>query len=160
MKTTLTIAGCYPTGGAGMQQDLKVFHALGVYGISVVAALTAQNTKGVVNAGAVEVRMLKRQLDTLLSDITPDAVKIGMLYSVANVRTVSRVIGSYGLRNVVLDPVILPSRGRPLAESGVPEEIRKTLLRRCSVVTPNLHEASVLSRMPVRDKGEMEKAAE
>lgn len=159
MKIALTIAGFDPTGGAGLQQDLKVFHALDVYGISVVAALTAQNTTGVVRAAPVEAGMLKRQLDTLLSDITPDAVKIGMLYSVRNVRTVSRVIDRYRLRNVVLDPVILPSRGRPLAEGGVPEEIRKTLLPRCSVVTPNLHEASILSGMRIRDAGDMERAA-
>jgi len=159
MRVALSIAGFDPTGGAGLQQDLKVFHSLGVYGISAVAALTAQNTRGVSMAVAVEGGLLRRQLDTLLSDITPQATKIGMLYSAENARVVAGIIKRFGLGNVVIDPVLRPSRGRALSETGLPLALRKSLLPLCRVVTPNIHEASVLAGMQIRDRRDMEKAA-
>ena len=159
MKIALSIAGFDPTGGAGLQEDLKVFHALDVYGLSSAAALTAQNTRGVKEAVPVEARFLRKQLEVLLSDITPDAVKIGMLYSADNARVVERIIRKYSLHNIVLDPVIRPSRGKRLAEARLPAAIRDVLLPLCAVVTPNLHEAAVLAGMRIRDAEDMASAA-
>ncbi len=159
MKIALSIAGFDPTGGAGLQEDLKVFRALGIYSLSAAAALTAQNTRGVEAAMPVESRFLRKQLDVLLSDITPDAVKIGMLYSVLNVRVVERIIRKHSLHNIVLDPVIRPSRGKRLAEAGLPAAIRDILLPLCTVVTPNLREAEILAGMRIRDMKDMASAA-
>lgn len=159
MKKALTIAGFDPSGGAGLQADLKAFQALGVYGLSAVAALTAQNTRGVAAVEPVSKVFLKKQLDVLLTDLRPDAVKIGMLLSAENMRVVLQIIKKYSLRNVVLDPVIISSSGKRLAEPGLPDLIRKKLLPLCSVITPNMHEASVLSGMKVVSQKEMEKAA-
>jgi len=159
MKKALTIAGFDPSGGAGLQADLKVFQALGVYGLSAVAALTAQNTKGVKSVEAVSKGFLRKQLDVLLTDLMPDATKMGMLLSEKNVMVVVQIIKKYNLRNVVLDPVIISSSGKRLAERGVPDLIRKKLLPLCNVITPNMHEASVMSGMKVASQKEMEKAA-
>ncbi len=159
MKKALTIAGFDPSGGAGLQADLKVFQALGVYGLSAVAALTAQNTKGVAAVEPVSRVFLKKQLDVLLTDLRPDATKIGMLLSEDNAKTVVQIIRKYRLKNVVLDPVIISSSGKRLADPGVPDLIRKKLLPLCKVITPNMHEASVMSGIKVTSQKEMEKAA-
>lgn len=159
MKRVLTIAGFDPSCGAGLQADIKVFQRLGVYGFSVAAALTAQNSRGVKSVMPVAPGHVRDQLIALLSESTPDAMKTGMLYSEGNVETVSKVVKKFSLRNLVVDPVILSSTGRKLAESGTPEVVRNKLLPLCSVVTPNIFEASVLSGMPIRTVGDMEKAA-
>ncbi len=159
MKKALTIAGFDPSGGAGLQADLKVFQSLGVYGLSVASSLTAQNSLGVKNIMPIRSSFVKKQLTALLSDIRPDATKTGMLYSEENVEIVSHVIRKYSLKNLVVDPVILSSTGRSLAQKGVPTAIRKRLLPLCTIVTPNIHEASVLTGMDVRTRSDMEEAA-
>lgn len=160
MKKALTVAGFDPSGGAGLQADLKVFQALGVYGLSAVAALTAQNTQGVSAVQAVASGFLKKQLDVLLSDIVPEAAKIGMLLSSRNVRAVSSIIQKYGLKNVVLDPVFISSSGKRLAEKEVPWNISKRLLPLCRVITPNISEAEALSGIRIDDPVSMRTAAE
>jgi hydroxymethylpyrimidine/phosphomethylpyrimidine kinase len=159
MKSALTIAGSDPSGGAGIQADLKVFQHYGVYGLSVVSALTAQNSGGVSGIMPVSGRFLRKQLSVLLDDITPGATKTGMLYSEAAVEAVAQTVKKYSLDNFVIDPVMLSSTGRRLAEKGVASAIRTKLLPLCTVVTPNIHEASVLSGIPVRNKADMERAA-
>lgn len=159
MNTALTIAGFDPSGGAGLQQDLKVFHAFGVYGLSAAAALTAQNSSGVTAVKAVDGNFLRKQLEVLLSDIVPDATKVGMLLTAANVMVVARIFRKYRLKNIVLDPVIVSSSGRMLAEKGVPELIRGEIFPYCAVITPNIHEASVLSGVDVTTDADMAKAA-
>ena len=159
MKKALTIAGFDPSGGAGIQADLKVFQAVGVYGLSAVAALTAQNTMGVQSVEQVRRGFLKKQLDVLLTDLVPDATKMGMLLSEDNVKVAAQIIKKYALTNVVLDPVIISSSGKRLAEPGLPALIRKKLLPLCDVITPNMHEASVLSGIKIMSQKEMEKAA-
>jgi hydroxymethylpyrimidine/phosphomethylpyrimidine kinase len=159
MKKALTIAGFDPSGGAGLQADLRVFQGLGVYGLSAVAALTAQNTEGVDSVAPVSGRFLKKQLDVLLADLMPDAAKLGMLLTEQNVGVVSRTIKRYELKNIVLDPVMISSSGKRLAERNVPFLIKEKILPLCTVITPNIHEASVLSGMKVRSLKEMEKAA-
>lgn len=132
---------------------------MGVYGFSVVAALTAQNTRGVESVVPVAPGDVREQLTVLLSEFRPDAMKTGMLYSEGNVLEVAKILKKFSLQNVVIDPVILSSTGRKLAEEGTPDAVRKRLLPLCSVLTPNIFEASVLSGMPVGTLREMEAAA-
>jgi hydroxymethylpyrimidine/phosphomethylpyrimidine kinase len=159
VKKVLTIAGFDPSGGAGIQADLKVFRAFGEYGLSVAAALTAQNSKGVSAVMGVDAAFVRRQLIAVLSDLIPDATKIGMLYSGANVRTVSSLVRKYALRNVVLDPVMRSSSGRSLAGEDTIEVMRKKLLPLCTVATPNIDEASLLTGIVIRNRQDMEEAA-
>ncbi len=159
MKTALTIAGFDPSGGAGIQADLRVFSGLGVYGLSVAAALTAQNSSGVKAVRTVEAGFVRRQLAVLLDDMRPDAMKTGMLQNRANVSVVSAMIKKHCLGNVVVDPVLLSSTGRRLAERGTEGAVRTQLLPVTTVVTPNMHEASVLAGIPVQDIDDMKRAA-
>ncbi len=159
MKKALAIAGFDPSGGAGIQADLKVFRALGVYGLSVVSSITAQNSEGVKSIISVGRQFLKKQLDVLLCDLTPDSTKIGMLYSESNVKTVADMIRRYSLINVVADPIILSSSGKRLAERNTPDAIRKYLFPLCSVITPNIHEASVFSGINIKTGSDMKRAA-
>ena len=159
MKKALTVAGFDPTGGAGIQADLKVFHALGIFGLSVVSALTAQNTEGVKAVMPVPDIFLKKQLAVLLSDLVPEATKTGMLYSESNVEVVARMIKKYSLKNIVVDPVIMSSSGKKLVEKNTPAAIRKKIVPFCTVITPNIHEASVLSGIDIKNRLDMEKAA-
>ncbi len=160
MKSALTIAGSDPTGGAGLQADLKVFRALGVHGLSIPAALTAQNTSGVELILPVEKDFFLRELDILLDDIRPDALKTGMLYSRWAVEAVTERIRSYSLGNLVVDPVTVSSTGTGLVEEGTLDKIRDTLFPLARVITPNIYEASVLTGMNIEDEKDMEKAAQ
>ncbi|MGC2064508.1 MAG: bifunctional hydroxymethylpyrimidine kinase/phosphomethylpyrimidine kinase [Thermodesulfovibrionales bacterium] len=155
----LTIAGFDPSGGAGIQADLKIFSGFDVYGLSVAAALTAQNSGGVRAVRPVESGFVRRQLTTLLADMKPDALKTGMLHSRANVAVVAEMTKKYRLRNVVVDPVLLSSTGRRLAEKGTENAVRTKLLPVATVVTPNMHEASVLAGIEIRDIDDMKRAA-
>ena len=139
--TALTIAGSDPSGGAGVQADLKAMSALGAYGMSVITALTAQSTRGVTGVRAVPVDFVRLQLDTLLDDIVPDATKIGMLATAE----LADAVGEYlpGLSRTVLDPVMVATSGDRLLD----EEAVGAVRRLCGVadlITPNLHEAAVL----------------
>lgn len=141
----LTIAGSDPTGGAGIQADLRTFEALGVRGLSVISALTAQDSSGVHGVFAVDAGAFSLQLETILADRKIDAVKTGMLLTAENVRITARLVSRFAVPVVVVDPVIHSSSGAELLEpEGVRVMIRE-LLPLATVVTPNLWEASVLS---------------
>ncbi len=159
MKTALTIAGSDPTGGAGLQADLKVFHACGVYGVSVVAALTAQNTAAVNSSASVPADFVKKQLDTLISDIRPDALKTGMLYSIGAVLAVAEAVQGYELDNLVIDPVTISSTGAQLVENGGLDVLKMKLFPLARVITPNIYEATALSGVRIETPADMEKAA-
>ena len=159
MKKALTIAGFDPTGGAGVQADLKVFHSLGIYGLSVVSSLTAQNTEGVRDIMPVPGRFVKKQLTVLLSDLVPDATKTGMLYSEAAIEAVADIIKKYSLKNIVVDPVLISSSGKSLVEKNTPFALREKIFPFCTVITPNIYEASVLSGIEIKTDADMEKAA-
>jgi hydroxymethylpyrimidine/phosphomethylpyrimidine kinase len=145
MKTALTIAGSDPTGGAGLQADLKVFRAFGVHGLAVVSAVTAQNTLGVESVLPIEKEFFEKQLHILLSDTKPEAVKLGMLYSTWAVELITSVIKEYSLKNLVIDPVTVSSSGRTLVADGTLDAVREKLFPLSKVITPNIYEASVLT---------------
>jgi len=159
MKTALTIAGSDPTGGAGLQADLKVFRTFHVHGLSVVSAVTAQNTESVDSVFPVERDSLEKQLRILLSDIKPDAVKIGMVYSKAAVETISEILLEYSLRNLVIDPVTVSSSGMSLVDDGTLDVMRERLFPFSRIITPNIYEASVLTGVAIEDITGMEAAA-
>lgn len=137
----LSIAGSDPSGGAGIQADLKAFSALGAYGMTVITALTAQSTRGVTGVHAVPVDFVGSQLDTLLADITPDATKIGMLATAELVEAVGEYLP--GLSHTVLDPVMVATSGDRLLDASAVQAIRE-LLPSVDLITPNLFEAAVL----------------
>jgi hydroxymethylpyrimidine/phosphomethylpyrimidine kinase len=157
--TALTVAGSDPSGGAGIQADLNTFAALGVYGMSVIVALTAQNTTGVKDVMDVPAEFVARQWDEVMSDIPAMSVKTGMLGNEANVRTTAHMIEKYGVRHFVLDPVMVSSSGASLLAAPAVETLKRELAPRASVVTPNLAEAEILSGVDVHDKASMELAA-
>ena len=159
MKVALTIAGSDPTGGAGLQADLKVFRAFEVHGLSVVSAITAQNTGGVDSVFPVGKDSLEKQLHTLLADIKPDALKTGMLYSKWAAETIAEMLKEYSLKNLVVDPVTISSSGSSLAENGTLDAIRDALFPFSKVITPNIYEASVLTGIMIKDRNDMEDAA-
>lgn len=145
----LTIAGSDSGGGAGIQADLKTFAALGCYGMTAITALTAQNTVGVQAIHAVPPEFLRAQLQSVLSDIGVDAVKIGMLHTPEVVRTVAWAIEHYGLQRVVLDPVMVATSGDRLIADETVEVLVRELFPLASVVTPNLDEAALLIGRPI-----------
>ncbi|GAB4390463.1 MAG: bifunctional hydroxymethylpyrimidine kinase/phosphomethylpyrimidine kinase [Thermodesulfovibrionales bacterium] len=145
MKSALTIAGSDPTGGAGLPADLRVFRAFGVHGLSVPSALTAQNTEGVDLVEPVQREFFRRQLEFLLDDIRPDALKTGMLYSAGVVEETAGVVSSRSLRNLVVDPVAASSSGRSLVEEGALDAIRDRLFPLARIITPNIYEAALLT---------------
>lgn len=159
MKSALTVAGSDPTGGAGLQADLKVFRAFGVYGLSVPTVLTAQNTSEVGEILPIRRDFFMSQMDLLLSDIRPDALKTGMIYGGETVEAVSESIRSYSLRNLVVDPVTVSSTGTGLAEEGMLDKIMDRLFPLSRVITPNIYEASVLTGINIEDEEDMEQAA-
>lgn len=159
MNKALTIAGFDPSGGAGIQADLKVFHVLGVYGLSVVSSLTAQNTVGVIDIMPVPEKFVKKQLTVLLSDLIPEATKTGMLFSEAHVDTVTYIIRKYSLQNIVVDPVMVSTSGKRLVDINTTVAMKKKLFPLCTVITPNIYEASVLTGADIKTRADMEKAA-
>jgi hydroxymethylpyrimidine/phosphomethylpyrimidine kinase len=159
VKSVLTVAGSDPTGGAGLQADLKVIRAFGVHGLSVPAALTAQNTLGVNGVLPVERSFFLLQIESLLKDVRPDAVKAGMLYSAEIADSLSQAIKDYALENLVTDPVTVSSSGASLAHNGALDRIRDVLFPLSTVITPNIYEAAVLTGVFIEDERDMEKAA-
>jgi hydroxymethylpyrimidine/phosphomethylpyrimidine kinase len=156
----VTIAGSDSGGGAGIQADLKTFSALGVYGASVIAALTAQNTKGVAAIHEVPADFITAQMDAVFSDLNVDAVKIGMLGSAAAIDAVARGLERHRQHNVVLDPVMIASSGEKLLRDDAVDALRK-LIARARVLTPNLPEAAALLDAPLaRDEDEMREQAQ
>jgi hydroxymethylpyrimidine/phosphomethylpyrimidine kinase len=156
----LTIAGSDSGGGAGIQADLKTFAALGVYGASVITALTAQNTRGVTGIHDVPADFITAQIDAVFSDLAVDAVKIGMLSQVAAIEAVAAGLARHHATNIVLDPVMVATSGDRLLANEAIEALRTKLMPRAMVVTPNLPEAAaLLDRPPARDEAEMEAQA-
>ena len=155
----LSIAGSDPSGGAGIQADLKTFSALGAFGTTVITALTAQNTQGVTGIHVVPTPFVIQQLETLISDVRVDAVKIGMLANAELAEAVGAFLHAHPQRIVVLDPVMVATSGDPLLEDDAVEAIR-ALLPLSSVVTPNLAEAGILlGTAPAQSVSEMRSQA-
>ncbi|WP_017589389.1 bifunctional hydroxymethylpyrimidine kinase/phosphomethylpyrimidine kinase [Nocardiopsis ganjiahuensis] len=140
----VSIAGSDPSGGAGIQADLKSFSAHGVFGMTVVTALTAQSTRGVTGVHGVPASFVTEQMDTLFTDATVHAVKVGMLSTSEVTEAVAAAVDRYGLANVVVDPVMVAKSGDRLLESSAIEALRTELLPRADLVTPNLPEAADL----------------
>ncbi|HEY3687331.1 MAG TPA: bifunctional hydroxymethylpyrimidine kinase/phosphomethylpyrimidine kinase [Streptosporangiaceae bacterium] len=161
IPNVLTIAGTDPSGGAGIQADLKAFSALGAYGMSVITALVAQTTTGVHTVHAIPPAFLADQLDTLLADVPADAVKIGMLGDAGMIRVVADALDRYRPPYVVLDPVMVAKSGDRLLAADAVAALRDELLPRVDLVTPNLPEAADLLGEPeVKTEDEMRGQAE
>ena len=156
----LVIAGFDPSGGAGIAADLKTIAALNCYGVAAVTAVTVQSTKGVQSVHPIPPATLRAQLEALAKDISPCAVKIGMLANRANAQVVAEFLDSAKLKNVVLDPVFKPSSGGiELLDAAGVKFVAEELLKRASVVTPNIAEAEMLSGLEIKDVAGMEAAA-
>jgi hydroxymethylpyrimidine/phosphomethylpyrimidine kinase len=158
MRIALTIAGSDSGGGAGIQADLKTFQQFGVFGTSVIVALTAQNTLGVRTVEPVSEGMVIAQLAALAEDLPPAALKTGMLAEASLVRLVARAIRQNGWGPLVVDPVMVSTSGDRLLSEEAVSVVRKVLLPLAAVVTPNLDEAAILSGRQVRDVADMETA--
>lgn len=159
MHTALTIAGSDPTGGAGLQADLKVFRAFDVYGYSVPSALTAQNTTGVDFTCSISEDFFHRQLTVLLEDVRPGAIKTGMLYTNYVVELVAEKVKKYRLENLVVDPVAVSSSGVSLIENGALDAIKSLLFPLAKIITPNIYEASVFTGINIEGPHDLEFAA-
>ena len=159
MKTALTIAGSDCSGGAGVQADIKTMTMNGVYAMSAITALTAQNTTGVRGIQEATPDFLKEQLDAVFEDIVPDAVKIGMVSSKELICVIADRLRYYGAKNIVVDPVMVATAGSRLIQTDAVQTLASQLLPLASVVTPNIPEAEVLSGLTIRSKEDMEIAA-
>ncbi len=159
MKTALTIAGSDSSGGAGIQADLKTMTMNGVYAMSAITALTAQNTTGVRAIQEATPEFLEQQLDAIFEDIYPDAVKIGMVASSELIRVIAGRLRYYNAKNVVIDPVMVASAGSSLMKQNAVQTLIKELLPFSTLVTPNIPEAQVLSGMTIENKENMIAAA-
>lgn len=157
--TVLTIAGTDPSGGAGIQADLKTFAALGCYGMSVVTALVAQNTCGVRAIHSVPPEFVREQLLVVLEDIRPNAIKIGMVHSVGLVDVIVDILAAYPDIPVVFDPVMIATSGHRLIEEDTVAAIVEKLFPLSAVITPNMDEASFLTGIPVKGIDDMQEAA-
>ncbi|MDP9264793.1 MAG: bifunctional hydroxymethylpyrimidine kinase/phosphomethylpyrimidine kinase [Chloroflexota bacterium] len=155
----LTIAGSDSSGGAGIQADLKTFASLGAYGMSVITALTAQNTLGVAGVYPVDPRFVAAQLDAVCSDVGVDAAKTGMLFSADVIRAVAAGVRRWRLSRLVVDPVMVATSGDRLLEEDAVAAMVADLLPLAAVVTPNLPEAEVLADHPIADREDLERAA-
>jgi hydroxymethylpyrimidine/phosphomethylpyrimidine kinase len=158
-RRVLTIAGSDSGGGAGIQADLKTIAANGCYGLSVITALTAQNTLGVRAIHPVPMDFVKAQLDAVLEDIGMDAVKIGMLFSPELIQTVARGLKDHGAVNVVLDPVMVAQSGDKLVQDEAIAAIKELLIPLAGIITPNLPEAVELWGSPIKNSRDMARAA-
>ena len=159
MKTALTIAGSDSSGGAGIQADMKTMTANGVYAMSAVTALTAQNTTGVIDILESTPLFLGEQLDAIFTDIFPDAVKIGMVSSAELIAVIAEKLKQYGAKKIVVDPVMVATSGAKLLRDDAVEALCRELLPLAAVLTPNIPEAEILSGMTITDAAGMEAAA-
>lgn len=160
MKTVLTIAGSDCSGGAGIQADLKTVAAHGLYGMSAITALTAQNTTGVYGIMEVSGEFLANQLDCIFNDIYPDAVKIGMVSSKELIEVIAEKLKERKARNIVVDPVMVSTSGSRLLDDGAKGALVERLFPLADVITPNVPEAEVLSGIKIQSKHDMKKAAQ
>ncbi|MDE3259337.1 MAG: bifunctional hydroxymethylpyrimidine kinase/phosphomethylpyrimidine kinase [Gemmatimonadota bacterium] len=159
MKQVLTIAGSDSGGGAGIQADLKSFHANGAYGLSVITAVTAQNTREVRASFELPVDLIESQIDAIFDDFDVSAVKTGMLSSRPVVDAVAAKLAEHGAPNLVVDPVLISSSGFELIESEAVVSVKERLLPLAALVTPNLREAQTLAGIPVETVDSAKKAA-
>ena len=159
MKTALTIAGSDSSGGAGIQADIKTMIANGVYAMSAITALTAQNTTGVTGIMEVAPDFLGEQLDAVFTDIYPDAVKTGMVSSGSLIEEIAERLTFYKARNIVVDPVMIVTSGAKLISDDAVDTLKEQLLPMACVLTPNIPEAEVLSGMAVKTEEDMIAAA-
>lgn len=159
MKTALTIAGSDSCGGAGIQADIKTMTMNGVFAMSAVTALTAQNTLGVTGIQESTPEFLALQLDAVFADIFPDAVKIGMVSSTELIRVIAEKLRQYQARHVVVDPVMVATSGSSLLKSDAVRAMTEELFPLAEVITPNIPEAEVLSGERIQSEADMEKAA-
>lgn len=160
MRIALTIAGSDSGGGAGIQADLKTFHQFGVFGTSVIVAVTAQNTRGVTDVHAIPGKTVRAQIAALADDLFPAAVKTGMLATSDLVRAVAQSVREYELPNYVLDPVMVATSGDRLLDADAERTMRDLLVPLATVVTPNLEEAGILAGAAVESVDDMERAGQ
>lgn len=160
MKTALTIAGTDSSGGAGVQADIKTMTMNGVFAMSAIAALTAQNTTGVRAIMEVTPEFLAQQIDCVFEDIRPDAVKIGMVSSSKLICVIAERLRYYQAENIVLDPVMVSTSGARLLEEEAVETLKRELLPLAALATPNIPEAEILADMKIRGQEDMIRAAE
>lgn len=160
MKKVLTIAGTDPTGGAGIQADLKTMMAHKVYGMSIITALVAQNTTGVRDIMEVTPQFLNEQFDCVFEDIYPDAIKIGMVSSPVLIETIVTKLKQYPVKNIVVDPVMVSTSGSRLLADNALKLLKESLIPHATIVTPNIPEAQVLADILIDSKSTMIKAAE
>lgn len=159
MKTALTIAGSDSSGGAGIQADLKAFSANGVYGMSVITAVTAQNTQGVLAVQDIDREIIKKQIEAIFEDIKVDAVKIGMVSQIATIETIVAALEQYKPGKIVIDPVMISKSGYHLLNPAAEKKLTQELLPLALLVTPNIPEAEVITGMTIRTLKDMKQAA-
>ena len=159
MYTALTIAGSDSSGGAGIQADIKTMTTNGVYAMSAITALTAQNTTGVTDIMEVTPKFLEEQIDSIFTDIRPDAIKTGMVSSSELIEVIADKLTEYKAENIVVDPVMVATSGARLISEEAIDTLKQRLLPLATVITPNIPEAEVLSEMAIKSEEDMEKAA-
>lgn len=159
MKTALTIAGSDSSGGAGIQADIKTMTANGVFAMSAITALTAQNTTGVTDILEATPQFLGEELDAIFTDIFPDAVKIGMVSSSGLISVIADKLRQYGAKHIVVDPVMVATSGAKLLRDDAIAVLEAQLLPLATVLTPNIPEAEILSGMTIQNATDMEQAA-
>ncbi len=160
MYTALTIAGSDSSGGAGIQADIKTMTANGVYAMSAITALTAQNTTGVTSIMEATPQFLAEELDCIFTDIYPDAIKTGMVSSSELIEVIAYKLTGYQAKNIVVDPVMVATSGARLISEDAISTLKSKLLPLAKVITPNIPEAEVLSEMQIKSEADMEKVAE
>lgn len=159
MKTALTIAGSDSSGGAGIQADLKAMTLNGVFAMSAITALTAQNTTGVTDIMDVSPEFLNAQMDAIFTDIYPDAIKIGMVSDKELIESIAAKLIEYDAKNIVLDPVMVATSGSKLLKDDAIDALKERLIPLADLITPNIPEAEILSGITIKDDKDMEKAA-
>ena len=159
MRTALTIAGSDSSGGAGIQADIKTMTVNGVFAMSAITALTAQNTTGVTGILNATPDFLEKELDAIFTDIFPDAVKIGMVSSAELITVIADKLKAYGAKHVVVDPVMVATSGAKLLEDDAIDTLKEKLLPLAEVLTPNIPEAEILAGMKIESPTDMETAA-
>lgn len=159
MKNVLTIAGSDSCGGAGIQADLKTFSALGTYGMSVITAVTAQNTQGVLDVQDITPDIVEKQIEAIFDDINVDAVKIGMVSNSNTIKTIAKNLRKYNVKNIVLDPVMISKSGYDLLKPEAKSALIDELIPLATIITPNIPEAEEISEIKINNIDDMKKAA-
>lgn len=156
--TTLTIAGSDSGGGAGIQADLKAFSALGTFGMSVITAITAQNTREVREVEALSTHIIRAQLEAVLDDFTVDAIKTGMLVTPEIIELVGNIIAHYGVKNIVIDPVMVATTGANLTKADLRKAYHEHLYNKLTLLTPNIPEAETLTGLTIHSEADKDEA--